>query len=213
MEMSRKELLPQDVNGFEKLESFKVIHLLRQDATSYTGICNIRLRSEVSLNDLIGVAGFAKVQLLSKESDGSLTVFIEGRPRSGWHRPGHRAEGYSYPPFELEGDKWRMTFLGSEGQVRKILASLDRRGLHYRIIHSGDARFEPVSPLSALSPRQRETIMAAYRKGYYDFPRRIKSEELATSLGIAKSTLAQHLRKAEKGILDVLSSTKTTASK
>jgi hypothetical protein len=39
------------------------------------------------LNDLIGVAGFATVQLLSKESDGSLTVFIEGRPRSGWHKP------------------------------------------------------------------------------------------------------------------------------
>jgi hypothetical protein len=32
IEMSRKELLVQDVNGFEKLESFKVTHHLRQDA-------------------------------------------------------------------------------------------------------------------------------------------------------------------------------------
>jgi hypothetical protein len=68
IEMSRKELLPQDARGFEKLESFKVIHLLRQDAISYAGICNIRLRSKVVLDDLIGVAGFSTAQLLSKES-------------------------------------------------------------------------------------------------------------------------------------------------
>src|SRR5882672_3570073 len=130
--------------------------------SSYAGICNIRPRSRVSLNELIELAGFATVQLLSKESDGSLTVFIEGRPRSGWHAPSLPAAGYSYPPFELDGDKCRMTFIGTESQLRKILARLDRRGLRYRIVHSGDARFEPVSPLSALSPRQRETIMEAY---------------------------------------------------
>src|SRR5579863_740971 len=120
--MFRKDLFPQEADEFRKLESFKVVHLLRQDRETYAGICNVRLSPKVRLNELVGVAGFKTVQLLSEEPDGSLTVFISGRPRRGWFKPRPPADGYHYPPFELEGDKWRMTFLGTEGQIRKVLS-------------------------------------------------------------------------------------------
>lgn len=212
LEMSRKDLLPQEAEEFKKLESFRVVHLLRQDPDSYAGICNIRPSPNVTMNDLIGVAGFTTVQLLSEETDGSLTVFISGRPRREWFRPRPPADGFHYPPFELEGDKWRMTFLGTKSQVQKILAKLDKRGLRYRIVYSGDARFAPVSVLSALTGKQRRAIMAAYSRGYFDFPRRIKSKELAQSLGISQSTLTQHLMIAQKKILDNITSSNPRVS-
>lgn len=195
-------MFPRVAEGFRNLEAFKVVLILSQTPSSYAGICNVRLRPGASERDLKQVAGFTNVQLLSKETDGSLTIFTEGRPMREWLRPRHPRDGYHFPPFELEGDRWRMTFLGTEAQVRRNLAILEERGLHYRVVYSGDARFAPESVLSGLTAKQRKVILAAYTKGYFDFPRRIKSVELADSLGIAQSTLAQHIRKAEKRILD-----------
>jgi predicted DNA binding protein len=44
-------------------------------------------------------------------------------------------------------------------------------------------------------------LIAAYKLGYYDVPRRITSEELAKKLDPVKSTLSAHVRKAERRLL------------
>ncbi|MFC6863216.1 PAS domain S-box protein [Halomicroarcula sp. GCM10025817] len=54
-----------------------------------------------------------------------------------------------------------------------------------------------------LTERQRTVLEAAYRSGYFDWPRRrTTGEELADSLDIASSTLHQHLRVATGKVLD-----------
>jgi hypothetical protein len=206
VEMARKDMFPGVAKGFEKVEAFRVTHILNLSAASYAGICNVRLRPGARARDIRGIAGFTTVQVLSKEEDGSLTIFTEGRPGREWLRPRHPSDGYHFPPFELEGERWRMTFLGTEAQIGKNLGALEKRGLRYRVVYSGDAKFAPESILSTLTVKQRQVIMTAYSRGYFDFPRRVKSAELARSLGIAQSTLAQHLRKAEKRILDRVTS-------
>jgi len=47
-------------------------------------------------------------------------------------------------------------------------------------------------------------VFAARKHGYYDYPRKISSQELAEQLGISKSTMLEHLRKAEKRMIDTL---------
>lgn len=54
---------------------------------------------------------------------------------------------------------------------------------------------------SALTERQREVVTEALTRGYYDWPRKITNEELATELGISRATLHEHLRKAEHTLL------------
>jgi predicted DNA binding protein len=52
-----------------------------------------------------------------------------------------------------------------------------------------------------LTERQRTVVMHALRAGYYEWPREVKSEELASQLGISRATLHEHLRKAERRLL------------
>jgi predicted DNA binding protein len=78
---------------------------------------------------------------------------------------------------------------------------MDKARLHYRVVSLMDARFSPDSPLARLTGRQREILTKAYELGYYDRPRRISSDELASRLNIAKSTLVAHRRKAERRLL------------
>lgn len=42
----------------------------------------------------------------------------------------------------------------------------------------------------------------AYALGYYDVPRKISSDELSRQLNVDKSTIVEHLRKAERKLID-----------
>lgn len=53
-----------------------------------------------------------------------------------------------------------------------------------------------------LTSRQREVVEHALDSGYFEWPRAVTSEELAEELGISRTTLLEHLRKAESKLLE-----------
>jgi predicted DNA binding protein len=55
-----------------------------------------------------------------------------------------------------------------------------------------------------LTERQREVVRVAFYAGYYDQPRTADAETVAAELGIAQSTFSQHLRAAERKLLEAL---------
>ena len=109
--------------------------------------------------------------------------------------------GGKFPPIGVEDDKIKFSFLGNEAQVKEFMEGIDSLGIHYRVILLADADFSPISPLNQLTEKQRDTLIAAYKLGYYDIPRKISSEELAKKLGLANSTVVEHLRKAEHRLI------------
>ncbi|QLG49281.1 PAS domain S-box protein [Natrinema halophilum] len=62
----------------------------------------------------------------------------------------------------------------------------------------------PDGVLGELTDRQREVLEAAYRSGYFAWPRTSTAEEIAESLDLASATLHGHLRKAEAVIISTL---------
>ncbi len=68
----------------------------------------------------------------------------------------------------------------------------------FKIVFSRKAR----SMDYMLTPRQEEVLIKAFITGYYDYPRRMKLDEIARSMGISVSTLAEHMRRAEKKLVE-----------
>ncbi|WP_231183342.1 helix-turn-helix domain-containing protein [Haladaptatus sp. DYF46] len=60
------------------------------------------------------------------------------------------------------------------------------------------------TPLSDLSDRQRETLLAAFDLGYYEHPRRATHEDVAARLDCAPNTVSEHLQKAELKLITEL---------
>ena len=101
--------------------------------------------------------------------------------------------------------------VANDEAVRSLLDALETRFDGVRLL----AKRERASPLEAatalpadtvegLTDRQQEAIEAAYRAGYFDWPRESTAEEVATAMDIAPSTLHSHLRKAESSLLAAL---------
>lgn len=69
-------------------------------------------------------------------------------------------------------------------------------------VKSPDTEVTNKQAVNRLSERQREIFEHARNEGYYSWPREISATGLAESLDISKTTLLEHLRKAEAKLLD-----------
>lgn len=58
--------------------------------------------------------------------------------------------------------------------------------------------------LNQLTERQLETLRVAYAHGYFDWPRRGSTAEIAEVLGVSAATVSQHLRVAEGRVFGTL---------
>jgi len=100
-----------------------------------------------------------------------------------------------------------------DAEPRTILETLSERAPGFEFVSKGEvsshSTAEPETPplRDALTNRQREVLRAAYLAGYYEWPRDTTAEQLAETLGIASSTLHQHLRRANRNILSELADT------
>jgi len=70
-------------------------------------------------------------------------------------------------------------------------------GVDFELIYKG----KPTGK-DEITYREEEILKIALEKGYFDFPKRIKLEELAKLFGIAPSTLSEILRRGQKKVLE-----------
>src|SRR4030042_831033 len=61
--------------------------------------------------------------------------------------------------------------------------------------------FSLISLTPKISEQQKKVILAAFKNGYYFYPRKIEIKKLADTLDISYSTCQEHLRKAEIALL------------
>ncbi|WP_301677044.1 helix-turn-helix domain-containing protein [Methanoculleus methanifontis] len=95
------------------------------------------------------------------------------------------------------------TCIGDAENLNKVLRLMSTYGEVRNVIFE-EATFSENHLLSQLTPRQRDLLIAANRYGYYMYPRKINSQQLAEKLGISKATAIEHLRKAEARLISTL---------
>lgn len=106
----------------------------------------------------------------------------------------------------------QITLLGSDTAIGDAVAAApDSLEVHLERFGSYEPRAEE-DFFASLTPRQRDTFTAAMELGYYEVPRRTTHEELADELGVARSTVGEHLRKIEARALSTLAPARFTST-
>jgi DNA-binding CsgD family transcriptional regulator len=118
-------------------------------------------------------------------------------------------EGFVHSaPCRIEDGReyWQVVYAGERDRIEpKLDVIRDEEGADIdvaRIASSGSASSERARRLDTLTPSQREVFDLAREHGYYEWPRGVSTRELADELDVSKTTLLEHLRKAEAKLLD-----------
>ena len=194
------------LESLKRIKSFQMLHILRFDSSEVAAIFRFEAKDEsLKVEEFLkSLLDSLKVEYrLLEQAGGACIFFIKGKPPQS--SSGASAMNGMYPmlPFEVRDGKVRITLVGDIEQVKEFL---ERSEVNYRVVSLTDAKFSLNSPISHLTEKQQEAISLAFRLGYFDTPRKISAEELAQKLDLSSSTLAVHLRRAERRLLaDLLS--------
>jgi DNA-binding CsgD family transcriptional regulator len=190
----------------EKVDVLEALRCFKCDTQGLAIICRITLKDkDMTVTDLLHRGLITNIETLYTEKDDSVVVFIEGK--SCVPKPPKEMELpkmlMTHPPDFLDVDRMKVELVGKENEISKFLqytAKLSNKSFKILGLTSIDTKGE--SLLSKLTSRQRQILLTGYALGYYDVPRKISSEELSRHLNADKSTIVEHLRKAEKKLID-----------
>ncbi len=193
------------------ISSIQLLHRLRESGKEIDAICRIEFKNaDGEPSDLLSWGSITDVQPLYQEKDGSFIVYLRTRGKPfKWLMsilgPIERKSGvYMYGLFGLQEGKLKLSYLGNKRQVKDFLKRLQAAKVRHSILSLTDARFSPDSPLYSLTEKQRRILIAAFKLGYFEIPRRLSFTKLSQLLGLGRTTVNEHLRKAEARLISVL---------
>jgi hypothetical protein len=206
LEVAEKELLKAGIElpPLKKIKSLELLYFLRQSSEELTAISRVEFKDAATkVQDLLTEGLLLDAQVIEQEKNGVYILFTRGGAPSLASVLNYIGidGGYLFPPLGIKDGKVKFSFLGSEVQIKDFMEKINALGLHYRVVLLADANFSPVSPLNQLTEKQQEVLLAAYKQGYYDIPRKITSHDLAKKLGLVNSTVVEHLHKAEHRLI------------
>jgi TfoX/Sxy family transcriptional regulator of competence genes len=182
------------------VKAVEVVNILRFDKNDISVICKVEFKNPRSKSNLLFEDSVAETQLLERDGKGVCTFFVRRKlpdPPKGLNP----RLVYLSTPWRIENEIGRATFLGSAKQIKRMMAELQNAGIVYKIISLTDARFSQSSLMNVLTGKQREVLSTAFQEGYYDIPRKMRSDKLAEKLGMRNATFVAHRRKAERRLV------------
>jgi hypothetical protein len=106
-------------------------------------------------------------------------------------------------PFFVSKDKFVFSAIGENDDLKRLLKVMKLMG-KVRSTHFQKATFTEHNILSCLTDKQKEVVVKARKMGYYDYPKKVSSQDLADNLGISRATTIEHLRKAESRLMETI---------
>jgi predicted DNA binding protein len=184
------ELIKQALHN---VESYVIIELVRIDFHQgvKVGIMEVNMREGYTIDDL-NLPPPAQVVSVIQESGSTYTCVVQVQaPKEmlGVFRE-FDLDLIWDTPMGFSDDTLVMSVIGEDGELRKLMESIDKIGT-VKEMHVQPASFHKDDIMASLTKRQREVVIAAKRHGYYDYPRRVNSEQLAEIVGISKATVVE----------------------
>jgi DNA-binding MarR family transcriptional regulator len=172
------------------------------DSEGFALICTVRLLGGVTLADLKRSGLIDGIETLYEGKDGSQTIFFFGHYPP--IREGRQSEPRVFqaePPEFVDANRLKYVLVGEEKELQAFLHRAERGNLAPKILSLTQVGPKTDTIMSSLTPRQRQVLVAAFGLGYYDIPKKVSSGAVAKLLKMDKSTLAEHLRKAERKMI------------
>jgi len=190
----------------DQLKEFEMLEMLRLDFEKGIKVLlgQVTLKEGRRIEDL-NWPKFVRTTVLGQKDGRYLIIFYGRAPNEIWRKLMSRLEAdvlWTTPAYYRDG-RMVLTCIGEEKELTKVVRGMELAGKVSNIPYS-KAAYQEHHVLSVLTSKQREILLEAKRSGYYEYPRRIGTQELSEKLGISKATVVEHLRKAEIRLMSAI---------
>lgn len=190
---------PAQSNGMGNVERLEVISIFNFTPAEHTEVCNITLADGIGIEDIR--SDFITDLIVIRNDGRDYTCLVKGKFSDEISRfIGKFALKLEYPII-FEGEMCQFSMVGSPDELFNIITAARENGWGFEVLSV--QKYDPhiSSVFSALTGKQKEILMKAYNSGYFDHPRKVNAGELAAKIGMHKTTLLEHLHKAEKRLI------------
>lgn len=185
--------------ALDTIDSLRVLEVLRIDFDKgiKAFLAEIELKEECSIEDFKRQKNMELLSILKSEGN-KYTCLIKGHVPEEFKKLMRKFDLDLIwdAPMYMSGDKVVFSAIGDQENVKRFVETMKLIG-NIENVSFKKAAYKEHDILSCLTQKQREIVIEAMKSGYYDYPRKVNSEQLSQKVGISKATLVEHLRKAE----------------
>ena len=99
----------------------------------------------------------------------------------------------------VERESLTLSLVGPQSAIADAVTAYEDRGVSPSLERLGDYE-GPSGPLDALTARQQAVVETAFEMGYFEVPRTADTADVAAELGVDRSTVTEHLQRAEHNL-------------
>lgn len=192
---------------FERIDEVTIVTSLMQTFERFILVCDVKWKDRPDPEFMKGLKLVESAEEISRDRSRSL-VMVSGQFPDPYREMVREFFGTFNCFLEFPARFTRETLTGSivgtQENINMFLEFAIAMGSTYQIISI--KKYEPRTQnlLAGLTPKQYSCLQEAVRSGFFDIPRRTDSRELAARMGIAHTTLLEHLKKGQRAILGTL---------
>lgn len=181
------------------VDRLEVISIFNFTRTTHTEVCNITLKDGVNIQNL--KSDFITDLVIIENEGRNYTCLTKGNISDEISKFIGQFDLKLEYPIIFDGTICQFGVIGSPEELNNILKTAKEIGWGFEILSI--QKYDPLdlNAFSKFTKKQKEILLLAYDNGYFDHPRKINAEQLARKIGIHKTTLLDHLHKAEKQLI------------
>jgi DNA-binding XRE family transcriptional regulator len=188
-----------DVRSYEVLETLKIDY---EDGV-VVDLIEFELREDLPIHDMKSL-GFWEILSILKSDGKKHTCLVRNlKPEESKEEFKEFDLDIIYTtPIIMSLERYTCSVIGDQENLAKFIKIMETNfgKIENMIFQKGAYQRHDI--ISILTDKQKEILIAANKHGYYDYPKKINSEQLAKKVNISKATLVQHLRKGEGRLME-----------
>ena len=181
------------------IERFEVISLFNMVDDIHSEVCRFTIREGIPVDQI--QCNYVSNLLVLQNKGREYTCLVKGTFSEDITRFLQTYGSKFEPPIVFENDCLTFSMVGTPEDFHTFVSDATEKGWGLEILSVCDYNPGVSGVFDVLTPRQKKILVESYRLGYFDNPRRLNAGELAEKMGINKSTLLEHIHKAEKRLI------------
>jgi len=181
------------------IERFEVISLFNLAGDMHSEVCRFTIKEGIPVDQIR--CNYVSNLIVLQHRGREYTCLVKGKFSDDITRFLQTYGSKFEPPVVFENDCLSFSMVGDPEDFSTFVQDAAEKGWGLEILSVCDYNPRVSGIFDILTPKQKEILLESYRRGFFDHPRRINAGELAEEMGMHKTTLLEHIHKAEKRLI------------